>query len=69
MEHENQPTSVQVDLWKQKAIEGTMTEDEGRQAIAILRQGRANAAIAGAAKKAKAGPVDVDALLGELDSL
>lgn len=60
---------VQVDLWKQKAIAGTMTEDEARAAVAVLRQGRMAAAIAGAAKKAKAGPVDVDAMLSELDSL
>ena len=67
--------SAKVQLWRQKAREGTLTQDEMREAIEILRQGRTAAAATSAASrerkataKAKAN-VNSDSLLDELDNL
>ena len=67
--------SAKVQLWRQKAREGTLTQDEMREAIEILRQGRIGAATTSAASrtrkataKAKAN-VNSDDLLSELDDL
>ena len=67
--------SAKVQLWRQKAREGTLTQDEMREAIEILRQGRTGAAATSAASrtrkataKAKSN-VNSDDLLSELDGL
>ena len=67
--------SAKVQLWRQKAREGTLTQDEMREAIEILRQGRTAAAATSAVSrerkattKAKAN-VNSDDLLSELDGL
>ena len=66
---------VQVQLWRQKAREGTLTQDEMRQAIALLRQDRINAATTSAASREKKATtrakknVNSDDLLSELDGL
>lgn len=66
---------AQVQLWRQKAREGTLTQDEMRQAIATLRQDRINAAATSAvSREKKASPrakknVNSDDLLSELDGL
>lgn len=67
--------STKVQLWRQKAREGTLTQDEMREAITFLRQSRGTAAATSAASKerkstakAKAN-VNSDDLLSQLDSL
>ena len=67
--------SAKVQLWRQKAREGTLTQDEMREAIEVLRQGRTAAAVTSAVSrerkataKAKAN-VNSDDLLSELDDL
>lgn len=42
-----------IALWQQKSAQGTMTQEEYREAIAALRQGRLAAASQSAAKKSK----------------
>lgn len=66
---------AQVQLWRQKAREGTLTQDEMRQAIATLRQDRINAATTSATSREKKAStrakknVNSDDLLSELDGL
>lgn len=57
----------QISIYRQKAIEGTLTLDEMKTAVKMLREGRetAQSAAKASAKKSKA-PVNVDNLLGEL---
>ena len=68
-------TQAQVQLWRQKSREGTLTQDEMRQAILILRQDRVGAAGVSATAKARKQKtadnkrVNSDDLLSELDSL
>jgi ribosomal protein L12E/L44/L45/RPP1/RPP2 len=69
MNIEDQPTAVQVDLWRQKAINKTLTDEEARQALRFLRQSRSAAAVAGAAKRAKAPVKSGDELLAEFDNM
>lgn len=59
-----------IQLWKQKAKEGTLTRDEMRQAVAAIRAERVGAgAVSAVAKEKKAtatakkAPIDSDALL------
>jgi len=58
----------QISIWRRKAADGTLTEDEMRQAILALRAGRVGAATAAAKSKANAKKVvpDADTLLQEL---
>jgi len=61
-----------VQLWRQKAREGTLTTEERREAIQLLRQDRIGAAqtsTASRAKKAPKAPINADDLLSELDGL
>jgi hypothetical protein len=37
---------AKIASWRAKAIDGTITQDEMREAIALMRQGRVGAAIA-----------------------
>lgn len=65
--------SSRIAEWRRKSAEGTMTEDEMRDAIVHLRAGRLAAANAAAtakrtAKKTSA-PPPVDDLLNELGSM
>lgn len=61
---------AQVEEWRQKAIDGTMTEAECIAAIAALRQGNRAAAAVGSTKaKAKKAAPDVGGLLSELEGL
>lgn len=66
---------MNIQVWRQKALEGTITTDEMRQAIAAIRKERVQASEVSekstakrTATKAKAAaaPIDSDALLGEL---
>lgn len=63
--------SAKIASWRLKAAEGTLTEDEMREAILHLRQGRVSAAVAARTSKTKtrvAAPAAAD-LLNELDGL
>lgn len=62
----------QVAVWRQKAAEGTLTLDEMKEAIKLLRAGRESAASASDAARRKKARVEVksaDELLSELDGL
>lgn len=65
-----------VQIWRQKVQDGTITTEEMRLALAAIRGERVAAGAtssasrekkAGAVAKGKAAPIDSDALLGELD--
>jgi len=57
----------QISIYRQKAIEGTLTLDDMKTAIKMLREGRETAQSAAKASKSKSkAPVNVDNLLGEL---
>ena len=65
--------TANIQLWRQKQREGTLTTEELKLAIAEMRQERIGAgAVSASSKSAKAAkaeknkPVDSDALLGEL---
>jgi len=63
---------AKVQLWRQKAREGTLTTEERREAIQLLRQDRIGAAqvsTASRVKKAPKAPVNADDLLSELDNI
>jgi len=62
-------TSAQLQLWRQKAIEGTLTKEEMRDAIILLREDRVRAAATSTKAKAKKVSIDAEALLGELEGL
>jgi Arc/MetJ-type ribon-helix-helix transcriptional regulator len=62
-----------LQLWRQKARDGTITQEEMREAIAAIRKERVNASTVSATAKtkaatakAKAAPIDSDALLDGL---
>ena len=66
---------AKIQLWRQKARDGTLTQDEMREAIAALRQDRVGASAVSAKSRAtKAGAkakanVNSDDLLNELDGI
>ena len=65
-------TMTKIAIWRQKAVDGTLTIDEMREAIQIMRGYRRGAAIASdKARKAKAGTAipTADDLLAELGDL
>lgn len=62
---------MKMSLWRQKAVEGTLTQDEMREAIALMRAGRAAGQTASASgtsrrAKAKAEIPSADDMLNEL---
>jgi len=62
---------TQIMEWRQKSLDGTITPEEMKQAIAAIRKERAEIESAPRAKttrtpKAKAAPVNSDDLLKEL---
>jgi hypothetical protein len=66
---------AKIAVWRQKSLAGTLTQEEMREAIAILRQDRIGASVtsAGAREKkattrAKAS-INSDDLLNQLDGL
>jgi hypothetical protein len=68
------PTHIQ--LWRQQCLDGTITQETMRQAIAAIRKERTAASSISAAStakkataKAKAAPIDSDALLDGLGEL
>lgn len=64
---------IKVAEWRAKARAGTLTQDEMKQAIQVLRQGRSLIAAATGGSKtnraAKAAKPDADDLLSELEGL
>ena len=63
-------TQSQISIYRQKAIEGTLTLDNMKEAIKMLREGRvaAQQAAKSSAKSTKK-PVNTDSLFSELDGL
>lgn len=62
-----------IQIWRQKVLDGTITTEEMKQAIAAIRRERVGASEKSSASrerkattKAKAAPIDSEALLGEL---
>lgn len=62
-----------IQLWRQKVADGSITQEEMKQAIAAIRSERVGASNVSEASrtkrtaaKAKAAPIDSEALLGEL---
>lgn len=73
------PSSAQIEIYRQKARDGTITTDELKQAIAFIREGRITAAAkpksAGGTKRSSGGSnkqlstEETDAMLKELEDL
>ena len=59
-------TEARVALWRQKALDGTLTLEESREAITYLRQSRGVAAAASAKSRSVKSPIDGEALLDSL---
>ncbi len=62
--------TTQVQEWRRKAKEGTLTQEEMRQAISMMREGRVSAVATSTkarAKKAAPAKVDSEGMLDELD--
>ena len=72
---QSQELQAKIQLWRQKAREGTLTQEEMREAIAALRQARIGAASVSAVSRERKATaraqknVNSDDLLSELDSL
>lgn len=61
--------AARIAEWNQRAIAGTLTREEMKEAIILMRQGRVSAAVASEkskASKSKAPPPDADDMLAEL---
>jgi hypothetical protein len=65
-------TQAKIQMFRQKSREGTITTEELREALAIMREDRVGAqttSTASRTKKAAKAAINSDDLLGELDSL
>lgn len=64
---------AKIQAWRQKSAQGTMTQEDMREAIAALRQDRVVAHTTSTASKARKSaakePVNVGGLFDELDKL
>lgn len=65
-----------IQLWRAKALDGSITREEMKEALAQIRSERVGASERSSASKArtstakaKAAPIDSNSLLGELDGL
>ncbi len=61
-----------IQVWRQKSLDGTITIEEQREALKLMREGRlaaAQASAAGKRAKAKAAVPNADDLLNELDDI
>jgi hypothetical protein len=61
-------TIAQIAAWRQRAIEGKMTDDELRSWIKHCREGRVAASVTSAKARARK-TVSLDDMMGELDSI
>jgi hypothetical protein len=59
---------AQIAVWRQRALEGKMTDDELRSWIKHCREGRVAASVVSATARARK-TVDLDSMLGELDGI
>ena len=59
----------EFDILRQKAIAGTLSMDEMREAIRAMREGRAKATTAAKKKGTSTKVIDSNAMLGELEGL
>jgi hypothetical protein len=55
----SQVITSQIQLWRQKVADNTITEDELREAIAAIRKERVGASTVSAKSRAKAAPKPV----------
>ena len=66
----SQVITSQIQLWRQKSADGTITQGEMREAIAAIRKERVAASTTSAVSRAKKAdtkkPIDSDDLLDEL---
>lgn len=69
-------TQAQIGVYRQKARDGTLTQDEMKDAIKLMRSERVGAAVVSASSRAaksvakeKKKPISGDDLLSELDGL
>lgn len=71
MDLDSIPLTAKIDLWRQKAIAGTLSIDECREAIMTLRNGRITASATSKAGKPRAtkATVNSDDLLKDLEGL
>jgi len=51
----------QIQTWRQKVLDGTITKAEMTEAIAAIRKERINASVKSAVSRAKRTPVTIDA--------
>lgn len=61
--------AAQLAEWRRKALAGALSDDEMREWIAQVREGRTSASQVSAKSRARKGPVDMTTLLDELDNL
>ena len=64
--------SAKIAVWRQKSLDGTITIEEQREAVRLMREGRLAAAQASSVSKrtkAKAEVPSADDLLNELDGI
>ena len=59
------PIRDQLAIWRQKVIDGTLTDEEAEEAVRVMRAGRLSAAEAGEKRASKAARpnFDSDAIL------
>jgi hypothetical protein len=63
-EMEGLPVQAMIDVWRQKAIAGTLTDEELKRAVQVIREDRVAAAALGATRRAtKAPPRSAEELL------
>ena len=66
----SQIITSQIQLWRQKVADNTITQDEMREAIAAIRKERHGGSVKSEASRTKrvekAKPIDSDAMLDEL---
>ena len=65
----NPELQSQIAVWRQKSAEGTLTQDEMRQAIIMMRAGRLSASTASEQSRRKSAKIAIpsaDDLLDEL---
>jgi len=63
------PDAHKIADWRERAIAGTLTAEETRDWIALVRGGRVSAQVRSTTSRAKKAPVDVAGLMDELDNL
>jgi ribosomal protein L12E/L44/L45/RPP1/RPP2 len=61
--------AAQREEWRQKALANTLTDEEMREWIKMVRAGRSAAATSSASSRAKRAPVNLDTMIDELDNL